>query len=81
MAGEQYLSVAEILLALSRPTPNTPQFGLSGRDEGTVIINSHAMRLCGLAYSNDDVAARLNVFGPLAFGSGFVRRSSFLDVD
>lgn len=54
---------------LSQPLPNAPQFGLSGREESGEIVESHAFRICGLVYSNADIAARLNVFGPLAFGN------------
>jgi hypothetical protein len=31
------------------------------------LAQVHALKVCGLAYTNKDVAARVNAFGPLAF--------------
>lgn len=57
MAAQQYCSIAEILLALFDPfTPS---------DQEDVL--KHTIQICGLAYTNDSVAARVNAFGPLAF--------------
>lgn len=67
MAGEQYCSVADILLALSKPYLNTPRFGILGREGSQVAIEGHVLKICGLAFTNENVSARVNVFGPLAF--------------
>ncbi|KAE9375243.1 hypothetical protein N431DRAFT_542827 [Stipitochalara longipes BDJ] len=67
VAGEQYFAVAEILLALSQPGPNTPQFGIVGRENSQAAVESHVLKICGLAFTNNNVSARVNAFGPLAF--------------
>jgi hypothetical protein len=67
VAGEQYLSVAGILLELSKPQQDTPQFGIHGREESQADIEGHVLKICGLAFTNDNISARVNAFGPLAF--------------
>ncbi|RDL30161.1 uncharacterized protein BP5553_10439 [Venustampulla echinocandica] len=57
VAAQQYCSVAEILLALFDP------FAPANQE----AVLEHAIKICGLAYTNDNVAARVNAFGPLAF--------------
>ncbi|KAI9729384.1 MAG: hypothetical protein M1834_006908 [Cirrosporium novae-zelandiae] len=62
----QYASIAEILLALYDPLyqeslePSIRQVSLD-------FIQEHVLRVCGLAWTNKDVAARVNAFGPLSF--------------
>ena len=59
--------MAEMLLALSKPSPQNPQFGMAGREESQAAIEGHALKICGLAFTNENVSARVNAFGPLAF--------------
>ncbi|KAH8802480.1 hypothetical protein F5884DRAFT_860843 [Xylogone sp. PMI_703] len=57
VAGQQYCSIAEILLALYDP------FAPVDRE----FVLKQTLKVCGLAYTNDNVSARVNAFGPLAF--------------
>ncbi len=57
VAAQQYFSIAKILLALYNPS------GYIDRD----IILENTLRVCGMAYTNENTAARVNAFGPLAF--------------
>ncbi|KAG9230251.1 hypothetical protein BJ875DRAFT_162264 [Amylocarpus encephaloides] len=66
VAAQQYYSVAEILLATQKP-------GL-GIDRDVILY--HALRVCGLAYTNENVAARVNAFGPLSFCGRFLTETS-----
>jgi len=67
VAALQYLSVAEILLAMFRH----PLLERSSDGQAFIadheLARQHALRVCGLAYTNDNAAARVNAFGPLAF--------------
>ncbi|KAK7994196.1 nucleoside-diphosphate-sugar epimerase [Apiospora arundinis] len=71
----QYASVAEMLLILSRPdstsqSPTDHKFPLSrGRAQQL------AVRVCGLAFTNDSLAAVVNAFGPLIFCGHFLSSS------
>jgi hypothetical protein len=67
VAGEQYFSIAKILLSLSEPRPDAPNFGAIGRESNMLSVSDEALKVCGLAYTNEDIAARVNGFGPLAF--------------
>jgi hypothetical protein len=67
VAGEQYCSVAEILLAQSKPHPDIPQFRNLNLDQDQEIIQDSSLRVCGLAFTNENIATRVNAFGPLAF--------------
>jgi len=67
VAAEQYYSVTEILLALSKPFPDTTASTSTEEVQSRDVIIHHALRICGLAYTNDNVSARVNAFGPLAF--------------
>jgi hypothetical protein len=67
VAGQQYCSVAKILLSLSEPLPLAPSFGVIGRGLILPFVRDEALKVCGLAYTNEDVSARVNAFGPLAF--------------
>lgn len=67
VAGEQYFSITKSLLALSEPLQSAPTWGLTNRESIIPCIRDEALRVCGLAYTNDDIAARVNAFGPLAF--------------
>lgn len=71
VAAEQYYSVTEILLASSRiPSKVTPGAHLETNYSPEYIV-LHALRICGLAYTNENVSARVNAFGPLAFCKRF----------
>jgi len=61
-AAQQYASVTALLLSQLRPGSDT-------RDE----VVSHALRVCGLAYTNENSSARLNSFGPLSYCGRFLR--------
>jgi hypothetical protein len=63
VAAQQYYSIAEILLTLYNPLHPGAQFGEPERQ----FAEDHALRVCGLAFTNDNVAARVNAFGPLSF--------------
>ena len=67
VAGEQYCSVAKILLSLSEPRPLAPNFGVTLRGLSLPLVREEALKICGLAYTNENVSARVNAFGPLAF--------------
>lgn len=67
VAGKQYYYVAEMLLRLSQPCPGAPAFGLIGREASRDAIETPALMVCGLAFTNDNIPARVNAFGPLAF--------------
>jgi hypothetical protein len=69
VAGEQYFSLARILLALSEPLPSEFDSGIIDREPSTLQVREEALRVCGLAFTNENVAARVNAFGPLAFCS------------
>jgi hypothetical protein len=62
VAAQQYCSVAELLLALVKPLL------LDGGG------GSQAFPNLGLAYSNNDVTARVNAFGPLSLLSALLSR-------
>ena len=51
------------MLTLYDPCPEGGH--LSRRSFDTA--QEHALRVCGLAWTNEDIAARVNAFGPLAF--------------
>lgn len=63
MAAQQYRAVAEILLALYDPYPDGGH--LSHRS--LKFAEEQALQVCGLALTNENDAARVNAFGPLAF--------------
>jgi hypothetical protein len=67
VAGEKYYCVAKTLLGLSQPYPGTSAFGLIGREANQHVIETSDLLICGLAFTNDDISARVNAFGPLAF--------------
>ncbi|KAK0636414.1 hypothetical protein B0T17DRAFT_81262 [Bombardia bombarda] len=62
----QYVSIAEILLLLSCPSSTLPD--QSRRSQ----IQQLTLRVCGLAFTNDNIAARVNAFGPLIFCGRFL---------
>jgi hypothetical protein len=39
----------------------------SGRASNISLVRDEALKVCGLAYTNQDVAARVNAFGRLTF--------------
>lgn len=63
MAAQQYLAVAEILLRLFNPSPAGGHVGQGDLE----FAQDRALKVCGLAWTNDNVPARVNAFGPLAF--------------
>ncbi|KUJ17910.1 uncharacterized protein LY89DRAFT_30609 [Mollisia scopiformis] len=65
VASEQYYSVTEILLS-SCHSSSTSSIPFQA-DQNRERVVFHALQICGLAYTNDDVSARVNAFGPLAF--------------
>jgi len=67
VAGEQYCHIAELLLELSQPVLSLEKFGLKGREANHHTIQTAALVVCGLAFTNDNIAARVNAFGPLSF--------------
>ncbi|RDW84382.1 hypothetical protein BP6252_01972 [Coleophoma cylindrospora] len=65
VAAQQYCAIAEILLAIYDPfSPIDREFVLE-----------QTLKVCGLAYTNDNVAARVNVFGPLAYCGKYLQTS------
>ncbi|PVH74020.1 hypothetical protein DL98DRAFT_594520 [Cadophora sp. DSE1049] len=62
IAGEQYCFIAEILLALSEPQAPATTDACK-----RAAITEHALKVCGLAFTNDDPSGRVNAFGPLTF--------------
>lgn len=59
----QYASIAEMLLILSSP-------GFEKSADRHIRMNrvqELALYVCGLAFTNHSVAARVNAFGPLSF--------------
>jgi hypothetical protein len=56
--------MAEILLILSSPRLQNPSIE-GGLDLDRV--QDLALNVCGLAFTNESVAARVNAFGPLTF--------------
>lgn len=67
VAGEQYYCVAEMLLGLSQPFSSAFAFGLIGREANHHAVETSALMVCGLAFTNNDISARVNAFGPLTF--------------
>jgi hypothetical protein len=63
VAAQQYFSVSEILLRLFDPSPANGHICQADLD----FAEDRALRVCGLACTNDDVSGRVNAFGPLAF--------------
>lgn len=63
VAAQQYYSVAEILLTLHNPILSGVPLGTPERQ----VAEDHALRVAGLAFTNDNVSARVNAFGPLSF--------------
>ncbi|KAF3037387.1 hypothetical protein E8E12_008123 [Didymella heteroderae] len=63
VAAQQYRAVAEILLVLYNPSPESGH--LSHRN--LTVVENQALQICGTAWTNVDEAARVNAFGPLAF--------------
>ncbi|RFU32106.1 hypothetical protein B7463_g4227, partial [Scytalidium lignicola] len=65
VAGQQYCAITEILLAIYDPfSPVDQEF----------VLNQ-TLKVCGLAYTNDSIAARVNTFGPLAFCGRYLTSS------
>jgi hypothetical protein len=80
VAGEQHLSVAAILLELSKPQQDTSQFGMHGREENRAAMESYILKICRFDFTNDKVSARVNTFGPLAFcESSYILIASEID--
>jgi hypothetical protein len=52
-----------MLLTLYNPKPARGHLGQADLS----FAEDRALRVCGLAATNDDIAARVNAFGPLAF--------------
>ncbi|KAF2802204.1 uncharacterized protein BDZ99DRAFT_576908 [Mytilinidion resinicola] len=71
VAARQYAAVAEILLVLSKPGQALDSEGREMR------VQELALQVCGLAFTNEDVPARVNAFGPLAFCGRFLRESKY----
>ena len=67
VAALQYLSVAKILLAMFRHPMLERSSDVQAFNADHELARQHALRVCGLAYMNDNVAARVNAFGPSAF--------------
>ena len=63
VAAQQYFAVSEILLRLFNPSPGKRRIGQVDLD----FAEDRALRVCGLASTNDDVSGRVNAYGPLAF--------------
>ena len=63
VAAQQYFAVAEILLMLFNPSPVNGHVSQADLE----LAGDRALRICGLACTNDDIPARVNAFGPLAF--------------
>ncbi|KAM0820324.1 hypothetical protein AB5N19_06143 [Seiridium cardinale] len=59
----QYASLAKILLLLSSPTHR-----FDSSQTPPEAVQKLALRICGLARTNENLAAMLNSFGPLFFG-------------
>ena len=57
VAAMQYYHVANLLLYLFDPQPH----------DHTAVILESSLEVCGLADTNNNVSARVNAFGPLAF--------------
>ncbi|KAL3425378.1 hypothetical protein PVAG01_02169 [Phlyctema vagabunda] len=64
IAAQQYWSCCEVLLSLANPLP--------GAEPDLGCAESHALRVCGLACSNENMAATVNSFGMLAFCGRFL---------
>jgi hypothetical protein len=60
------------MLKLFNPSPKGKHVGQADLD----FAEDRAIRICGLAWTNDDVAARVNAFGPLAFCEDFPKPAS-----
>ena len=58
----EYAATAEILLSLSSPEPQT-----KSSKRPLDVVQKLAIRVCGIAFTNEDLAATLNSFGPLLF--------------
>jgi len=58
----QYAITAKILLALSSPELQT-----DGSNLPADLVQKLAIRVCGIAFTNEDLGATLNGFGPLLF--------------
>jgi len=58
----QYAITAEILLALSSSEPQ-----IDGSNRPLDVVQKLAIRVCGIAFTNEDLGATLNGFGPLLF--------------
>lgn len=63
VAAQQYFAVAEIMLRLFNPSPVNGHICQADLD----FVEDRALRICGLACTNDDVSGKVNAFGPLAF--------------
>lgn len=60
----QYLSVAEILLVTFRHPSLERSSDIQAFIPNHELTQQHALRVCGLAYTNDNATARVNAFGP-----------------
>ena len=58
----QYAETAKILLTLSLPE-SKPDSSHSPLD----LVQKRTIRVCGLAFTNEDLGATVNGFGPLLF--------------
>jgi hypothetical protein len=58
VAAQQYYFVAEILLAVHNPLLSGVTIGKPERQ----VVEDHALRVCGIAFTNENVSARVNAF-------------------
>jgi hypothetical protein len=72
-----HLSVAKILLVMFRHPSLERSSDVQAFIPNHEPTQQHALRVCGLAYTNDNAAARVNAFGPLASPSRLVILFSF----
>ena len=63
VASQQYLAIAEMLLCLFNPSPARGHLTKTDLE----FAENCALRVCGLARTNDSISAKVNAFGPLAF--------------
>jgi hypothetical protein len=63
----QYAAIAKMLLILSSPEPQTRSSKPTQHNRPPDLVEKLTVRVCGLAFTNEDLAATLNAFGPLSF--------------
>jgi len=67
VAAQQYASIAEIFLLIYNPDNDAEGKFSHLSIQKKALVQEQSLKVCGMAFTNDNDAARVNAFGPMAF--------------